>query len=105
MDTQDWVHVMYRRRTVKKDAASRWEDTDVKELAPSPSYRIHHESMQELIRKRIHMKINQDRADMLCCFPRHTFKHIESNRLLPTTQHLQKIHAVFHVSLVVVCDP
>ena len=102
MDTQGWIPVTNRRRTVKKDAVSRWEETDEKEVVPTPSYRIHHESLQELIRKRIQMKINQDRADMLCSFPRYTFKNMESNRILPTDQQLQKIQHVFQVSLVVV---
>jgi len=105
MDTQGWIPVTNRRRTAKKDVALRWDDTDGRELASSPSYRIHYESLQELIRKRINMKINQDRADMLCCFPRYTFKNMESNRLLPTDQQLQKIQHVFQVLLVIVRDP
>ncbi len=102
MDTQGWIPVTNRRRTTKKNAASRWEDTEEKEVPISPSYHIRHESLQELIRKRIQMKMNQERADMLCNFPRHTFKNMESNRLLPTDQQLQRIQHIFQVSLVIV---
>lgn len=105
MDTQGWIPVTHRRRTVKKDAGSRWEHIDEKEIATSASYHIQHESLQALIRKRIHMKINQERADVLCCFPRHTFKNMESNRLLPTDQQLQRIQHIFQVSLVITREP
>ena len=105
MDTHGWIHVTKRRRTAKKDAASRWDNTDEKDLTVVPSYRIHYESLQALIRKRIHMKINQDRADVLCCFPRYTFKNMESNRLLPTDHQLQRIQHVFQVSLTIVRNP
>ena len=102
MDTQGWIPVTNRRRTAKKHASSRWEDSDEKEHTPSMSYHVHHESLQALIRKRIQMKINQERADMLCSFPRYTFKNMESNRLLPTDQQLQRIQHVFQVLLVIV---
>lgn len=104
MDTQGWIPVTNRRRTAKNHATPRWEGLDEKELTPQLSYHIHHESLQALIRKRIQMKINQDRADMLCSFPRYTFKNMESNRLLPTDQQLQRINHVFQVSLVIVRD-
>ena len=102
MDTQGWIPVTNRRRTIKKDASSRWENTEEKEIACT--YHILSESLQTLIRKRIQMKVNQDRADMLCSFPRHTFRNIESNRLLPTDQQLQRIQHTFQVSLVIVRD-
>ena len=102
MDTQGWIPVTNRRRTAKKDVASRWQPSDDKEAFLSPSYYIHHESLQELIRKRIQLKINQDRADLLCCFPRYTFKNMESNRHLPTDQQLQRIQHIFQISLVIV---
>jgi hypothetical protein len=102
MDTQGWIPVTNRRRTVKKDAAARWEGAEEKDT--SITYHILSESLQTLIRKRIHMKVNQERADMLCSFPRHTFKNIESNRLLPTDQQLQRIQHIFQVPLVIVRD-
>lgn len=49
------------------------------------------DSLQTLIRKRMELKINQERADQLCGFPVNTFKNIESKRLVPTEIHQNSI--------------
>jgi ribosome-binding protein aMBF1 (putative translation factor) len=57
---------------------------DATDYAEAPKKRVSSESLQELIRKRMELKLNQDKADQLCNFPRHTIKGIESRRILPT---------------------
>jgi DNA-binding XRE family transcriptional regulator len=57
------------------------------------------ESLQALIRKRIEMKLNQEKADQLCSFPRHTFKDIESNRAIPTQEQQSRIQRHFGVQI------
>ena len=91
-DTQGWISVTNRRRSSKRGEES-------EEEAPVPKHRIHYESLQGLIRKRIQMKVNQERADILCFFPRHTFKNIESNRYIPTDQQCQRIQHIFGILL------
>jgi ribosomal protein L13E len=100
MDNQEWIAVSSRRRTVKKEIES---DMKVikqeKEEIVAPTMRINNECVQQLIRKRIQMKVNQEKADSLCAFPRNTFKNIESNRMIPNEGQKQRIAKVFDISL------
>ena len=116
MDCQDWTPVILRRRHSKKDPTqigsgssiqfrdpnrnekikmARLENSD----EPGPKKRVSSESIQELIRKRIELKLTQDKADMLCSFPRHTFKEIESNRLIPSEEQKRRIQHNFQIHL------
>ena len=118
MDCQDWTTVTVRRRTSKKDTSSlgqgsiqyrdpaksekiriaKLEDTDL----PGPKKRVNSESLQELIRKRIEMKVTQEKADITCSFPRNTFKDIESNCLIPNEDQKQRILQNFSIQLKIV---
>ena len=118
MDCQDWTTVTVRRHTSKKDTSSlgqgsiqyrdpaksekiriaKLEDTDL----PGPKKRVNSESLQELIRKRIEMKVTQEKADITCSFPRNTFKDIESNRLIPNEDQKQRILQNFSIQLKIV---
>ena len=118
MDCQDWTTVTVRRRTSKKDTSSlgqgsiqyrdpaksekiriaKLEDTDL----PGPKKRVNSESLQELIRKRIEMKVTQEKADITCSFPRNTVKDIESNRLIPNEDQKQRILQNFSIQLKIV---
>lgn len=97
MDTQGWIPVKYRRRTAKRN-----DEWDEKKETVTLLHRIHHESLQALIRKRIQMRVSQDRADVICHFPWNTFKNIESNRYIPTDKQCERIQYVFHVTLQIV---
>lgn len=115
MDGQDWTTVTVRRRNTKKDAITsgqgsiqyrdpvRNEKIRMAKLAdtdgPIPKKRVNSESLQALIRKRIEMKITQEKADITCSFPRNTFKDIESNRLVPNEGQKQCILQNFSVQL------
>jgi len=61
--------------------------------------RIHPESLQALIRKRITMMLNQTKADQFCCFQPHTFRDIECNRCLPTEKQHSVIQKLLGVQL------
>jgi hypothetical protein len=118
MDCQDWTTVTVRRRTSKKDTSSlgqgsiqyrdpaksekiriaKLEDADL----PGPKNRVNSESLQALIRKRIEMKVTQEKADITCSFPRNTFKDIESNRLIPNEDQKQRILQNFSIQLKIV---
>lgn len=60
---------------------------------------INTESLQILIRKRIEMKLTQEKSDILCSFPRNTFKNIESRRIIPSEEQKHTILEKFTVYL------
>jgi len=104
LEHQDWQTVVLRRRPSKKDPSKnpssasvqvrdsernekiRLAKLDQLDYSEVSKKRLHPESLQTLIRKRLELKMTQEKADQLCNFPRYTFKNIESNRLLPTQQ-------------------
>lgn len=115
MDCQDWTTVTVRRRYSKKEAAqsgqgsiqvrdpAKNEKIRMAKLAdadgPGPKKRVNHESLQALIRKRIELKLNQEKADITCAFPRNTFKDIESNRIIPNEEQKRRIQQNFGIQL------
>jgi DNA-binding XRE family transcriptional regulator len=113
---QDWQTVVIRKRSLKKDALKnsptsvqvrdsernekvRLAKLDMMDYTEVPKKRIHPESIQSLIRRRMELKFNQEKADQLCNFPRHTFKNIESNRVLPTQLQQSLIQKHFSIQL------
>ena len=115
MDCQDWTPVVTRRRYSKKDQIKNGqtsiqtrdpeknEKIRMAKLAdadgPGPVKRINAESLQSLIRKRIELKLSQEKADNTCSFPRNTFKDIESNRFLPNEDQKRRIHQNMGIQL------
>jgi hypothetical protein len=111
MDGQDWTPVTLRRTYTKKEAVaaagqngraaivSRDSNKDEKIRlakladadAPVVKKRVDPVCIQELIRKRVDMKLTQDKADALCSFPKHTFREIEAGRLVPTEDQKRRI--------------
>ncbi len=115
-DNQDWTVVQLKRRITKKEAVQkgmtsvqqrdsersekiRLAKLDNSDDVTKPKKRVNSESIQQLIKKRIEMKFTQDKADALCAFPKHTFRDIESYRLIPSPQHLSKIQSRLNVQL------
>jgi hypothetical protein len=114
-DTQDWTPVTIKRNRTKKESiqngnyathmrnSEQDERTRMAKLetldTPVPKKRIIPSSMQELIRKRIEMKLTQDKADALCAFPKHTFRDIESNRYMPNEQQKRRIQINLNINL------
>jgi hypothetical protein len=101
MDNQEWIAVPSRRRSAKK-SASELEvkpNKQEKEDVILPKMKLNSECLQQLIRKRIQMKVNQEKADTICAFPKSTFKNIESNRILPNDAQRNRIAKVFDVAL------
>ena len=101
MAEQDWTPVVLRRRTTAKEAerngatVAQTRDAGSEERirlaklenaddVAAPKKRIHPESIQALIRKRIELSLTQEQADQKCSFSKHTFKNLESHRALPT---------------------
>jgi len=108
MDHQDWT-VVTIKRTPKKEISHPFPNY----LFPSHSFHSHPflnhsfvhstadglhptyppttciaaESLQALIRKRLEMKLTQEKVDHLCQFPVHTCKNLEARRLTPTEKH------------------
>ena len=115
MEYQDWTTVVLKRRTMKRDTSAngvngangangvngmgldsrdshRNERSRLAKIADmdytdAPKKQVISESLQDLIRKRMELKLSQDKADQLCNFPRHTFRGIESRRILPSSSH------------------
>jgi hypothetical protein len=115
MSDQDWTTVVIKKRTSKKEQIRNGQTTiqardpeknekirmaklDNAE-GPDTKKRINPESLQTLIRKRIELKLNQEKADMLCAFSRHTFRDIESNRLMPSEDHKRRIQQHLGIQL------
>ncbi len=115
MDCQDWTTVTVKRRFTKKEQIRNGQTTiqardpeknekiriaklDSAE-GPVTKKRINPESLQALIRKRIELKLNQEKADNLCAFPRHTFRDIESNRLMPSEEQKRRIQQHLGIQL------
>lgn len=114
MDCQDWTPVVARRRYSKKDPKSgqsiiQARDPEKNEKirmakladldAPTPVKRINPESLQSLIRKRIELKLSQEKADITCSFPRNTFKEIEARRLVPNEEQKRRIQQNLGIQL------
>jgi hypothetical protein len=116
MDCQDWTPVVTKRRLTKKEAVAKGQsaiharDTGLTERARLskletsdtpvlPKKRINPASIQELIRKRIELKLAQDKADVLCAFPKYTFKNMESQRYIPTEEQKRAIQIHLGVQL------
>jgi hypothetical protein len=115
-DNQDWTVVQLKRKFTKKEAVQKGMTTvqhrdseksekirlaklDNSEDVVKPKKRINAASIQELIKKRIEMKLTQDKADAFCAFPKHTFRDIEAYRLIPKGEHLSKIQSRLGVQL------
>jgi ribosome-binding protein aMBF1 (putative translation factor) len=121
MDGQDWTTVTLRKRLSTKDAQAKGQTTtqtrdpdrgekmrlakldNCDDIAP-PKKRVHPESIQTLIRKRLELGLTQDKADQKCSFSKHTFKDIESHKSLPTPSQHSTIQRVFGVQLTVAKD-
>jgi hypothetical protein len=115
MDGQDWIPVVSRRRQTKKELTLNGElniqnrDSDRGERmrmtklensdAPPPKKRINSESLQSLIRKRIELKLSQEKADASCSLPKNTFKEIEAHRLIPNEEQKRRIQQNLGIQL------
>lgn len=112
---QDWTTVTLRRKYSKKEQIKNGntsiqsrdpeknEKIRMAKLAdadgPCPVKRINSESLQNLIRKRIELKLSQEKADITCAFPRNTFRDIESRRIVPSEEQKRRIHQNFAIQL------
>lgn len=114
VNTQDWTPVVLKKRIGKKDSiagqpsqgsreAENNERSRMAKLDSAENYitkkKVQPESLQELIRRRIDMKLNQEKADQLCSFPRNTFKDIEAHRAVPTQEQQSRIQRHFGVHI------
>lgn len=119
MDHQDWTTVVLKRRSIAMkrdeggDTMTEVRDADRNEryraakldrmdYAEAPKKQVASESLQALIRKRMELKLNQDKADQLCNFPRHTIKGIESRRIMPTAAQQSTLQKILGVQLKII---
>jgi hypothetical protein len=110
INNQDWTTVVLKRRPTKREneasgqkEAVRNEAVRITKLETGENMvtkkMVQPESLQALIRKRIELKLNQERADQLCSFPRNTFKEIEANRAVPTQEQQSRIQRHFGIQI------
>jgi hypothetical protein len=110
INSQDWTTVVLKRRPTKREneasgqkEAVRNEAVRITKLETGENMvtkkMVQPESLQALIRKRIELKLNQERADQLCSFPRNTFKEIEANRAVPTQEQQSRIQRHFGIQI------
>lgn len=118
MDHQDWTTVVLKRRLTARQGQGQGQGVESRDgarnervrmakmadmdYAEAPKKQVASESLQEIIRKRMELKINQEKADQLCHFPRHTFRDIESRRALPTPAQQSAIQKHLGVQLKII---
>ena len=107
MSQPDWTLVQHRRHGHKKQHSPAVKKAIEILTAPSipvqlPLQCVHYESLQNMIRKRIELSWNQQKADDQCSFPPNTFHDIECNRLLPNEAHCRIIHDKLGIQLCIV---
>ena len=88
---QNWTTVCRRRKP--KITEFIYKHSNYTKICINPN------SVQELIRARIEKNLNQEKSDLICSFPRNTFKNIESNRIIPTEEQKRRIQKHFNVYL------
>ena len=84
----EWIPVLSHKRP----SAKRTHDLF------SARQRVSPQSIQQLIRARMERLMNQDAADELCHFPRHTIREIECHRILPSVYQMSILQRVFGVT-------
>jgi DNA-binding XRE family transcriptional regulator len=106
MEHQDWNTIVLRRNSVKNNksgtnvgAMNKLFKVETMDNTDAPKKRLEAEAVQSLIRKRIDMKLTQEKADQFCNFPKHTIKNIEAFRVLPTAGQQSLIQKHFGVQL------
>lgn len=102
MDHQDWSTVVLKRHkgtTSNSHIGHGYRKIEEDNVLPVNRKRLDAETLQSLIRKRIELKLTQEKADQICNFPKHTFKEIESYRALPTNTQQSAIQRHFGVQL------
>lgn len=101
----DWITVSRRPKNRSNIVNNKISDprNRMSKLAdadcPGPKKYINPTSLQSLIRARIEKKLSQEKSDVLCAFPRNTFKNIESNRIIPTEDQKRRIQLHFDTYL------
>jgi hypothetical protein len=91
--SSDWTLVTLKKRPLFKETLST--------ITPFPKKRVTPESLQALIRTRLHHGLTQQEADHLCSFPRNTFNKIESHLMVPSGEQQSHIQRHLGVSLLV----
>lgn len=115
MEGQDWTPVVIRRKcttnelikkghtTIQNRDPIKSEKIRIAKLensdGPVHKKRINGDSLQQLIKKRLELTLTQEKADMLCSFPRNIFKDIESNRIIPSEEQKRRIQQKFGIQL------
>lgn len=114
MDSQDWIPVIVRHKFTKKENEQKGLTTTVvkdnfkgekqrlvkleKDEAPVRK-RVTLVSIQELIRKRLEMKLTQDKLNTVCAFPKNIIKDIEAGKLIPSEGQKQKLQHVLSIQI------
>jgi len=90
--SSEWTLVPLKKRTLFKEGPFSL-------VSPLSKKRVTPESLQVLIRTRLHHGLSQQDADHLCSFPRHTFNKIESHLMIPSEEQKLLIQRHLGVSL------
>jgi ribosome-binding protein aMBF1 (putative translation factor) len=103
MDGQDWEPVRVRSSANRNNPSSKiikaphplrvetMEIGKMKELAP--------ESRNEIVQKRVAMKLTQVQLNQQCQFPIHTIRDIEAGKTCPNTSQLNTLNRILKSGL------
>ena len=96
----DWTPVTIKKKhtTVQKHNSplKHLEDDEMNFVKPKM---FSQESKQTIIDYRITNKISQSQLDMMCSFPKNTIQQLESNKIGPTTKHLNTLNRILKTGL------
>jgi len=109
-DSQDWTQVVLKKNKVATTSRIQEKRTPEAQRIGALERKIDNnetivrkkvtsDTMRALVSSRLDKKLTQDGADMLCGFPKHTFREIEAGRLLPNSRHMSTLQKLFGVPI------
>ena len=107
MNVQDWNPVVIRKAntsvkvpalSAKDQEARRLAKIDSAEAPKAPKF-LSPESCQMLVAKRLEMQKKQNELDMMCSFPTHTIRDLESRKRAPTQKELNTLNRILKIGL------
>lgn len=116
MDCQDWTHVTFSKSKRAAGSAAGSGYTGAKQILERKSGEGQHiakidreelpkakmlssESRQELIQRRLALKLSQVQLDQQCAFPPHTVNALEANKRAPSSKELQVLNRILKCGL------
>ena len=100
MDGQDWEPVRVRSaRTAQPSRNTKIQPLRVDTMEIGKMKELTSESRNEIVQKRVAMKLTQVQLNQQCQFPIHTIRDIESGKTCPNTSQLNTLNRILKSGL------